>query len=112
METLLEHAGGESAIRRFAGIFYDRVLSDPLLQPLFGNGQPDHVDHLTAFEVETFGGPDRYTSEFGGFDRIIAVHRHLKITEEPKAALKIFAPIQRSCPIRPDGHSQFLTPVR
>ena len=84
METLLEHAGGKSAIRRFAGIFYDRVLSDPLLQPLFGKGKPDHVDHLTAFEVETFGGPDRYTRELGGFDRIIAVHRHLKITEEQR----------------------------
>jgi hemoglobin len=64
METLLEHAGGESAIRRFVGIFYDRVLSDPLLQPLFGKGQPDHVDHLTAFEVETFGGADRYTKSW------------------------------------------------
>ena len=41
MQTLLEHAGGESAIRRFVGIFYDRVLSDPLLQSLFGRGQPD-----------------------------------------------------------------------
>ena len=84
METLLEHAGGEIAIRRFAEIFYDRVLSDPLLQSLFGKGQPDHVHRLTAFEVETFGGPDRFTRELGGFDRIIAVHRYLKITEEQR----------------------------
>jgi hemoglobin len=84
METLLEHAGGESAIRRFVGIFYDRVLADPLLQPVFGKGKPDHVDHLTAFEVETFGGPDRYTKELGGFYRIIAVHRYLKITEDQR----------------------------
>jgi hemoglobin len=37
------------------------VLADPLLQPLFGAGQPEHVDHLTAFTVESFGGPDRFS---------------------------------------------------
>lgn len=82
METLFEHAGGESAIRRFIEVFYGSVLVDPLLQPLFGNGQPTHVDHLTSFDVETFGGPDRFTRKLGGFDHIIAVHRNLKITRE------------------------------
>ncbi len=37
------------------------VLVDPLLQPLFGEGQPQHVDHLTAVTAESFGGPDRFT---------------------------------------------------
>ena len=37
------------------------ALRDPLLQPLFGDGQPQHVDHLTAFTAESFGGPDRFT---------------------------------------------------
>ncbi|HEX3445859.1 MAG TPA: hypothetical protein VHS80_14170 [Chthoniobacterales bacterium] len=84
METLFEHAGGEAAIRRFIDLFYSQVLADPLLQPVFGKGKPDHVDHLTAFEVETFGGPNRFTRELGGFDRIIAVHRNLKITEDQR----------------------------
>jgi len=61
--------------------FYASVLKDPLLQPLFGEGRPHHVDHLTAFTAESFGGPDRFTRELGGFDALIAVHRHLKITE-------------------------------
>lgn len=82
METLFEHAGGENAIRRFIEVFYASVLSDPVLQPLFGKGQPTHVDHLTAFDVETFGGPDRLTRELGGFDHVIAVHRNLMITQE------------------------------
>jgi len=56
----------------------------PLLQPLFGKGKPEHVDHLTAFTAETFGGPDRFTTELGGFERIIAIHRGLKITEEQR----------------------------
>ncbi len=42
---------------------------------LFGEGQPHHVDHLTAFTAESFGGPDRFTRELGGFDALIAVHR-------------------------------------
>jgi hemoglobin len=82
--TIYDHLGGDAALRRFVGIFYDSILADPVLRPLFGEGQPHHVDHLTAFEAETFGGPDRYTKELGGFQTIIDVHRHLKINEEQR----------------------------
>ena len=57
MPTLFEHVGGEAALHRLEQEFYDSVLADPLLQPLFGAGRPDHVDHLTAFTAESFGGP-------------------------------------------------------
>jgi hemoglobin len=83
MPTLFEHAGGEEALHRLEQIFYDSVLADPLLQPLFGAGQPVHVDHLTAFTAESFGGPDRFSRELG-FAHLIAVHRGLKITEEQR----------------------------
>jgi hemoglobin len=63
--------------------FYDSVLRDPLLKPLFGAGRPTHVDHLTAFTAESFGGPDRFSREIG-FAHLIAVHRGLKITEEQR----------------------------
>jgi hemoglobin len=81
---MFEHAGGELGLRRFVEIFYRSVLADPVLRPVFGAGKPDHVDHLTAFEVEAFGGDDRYTRELGGFQAIIDVHRHLQITEEQR----------------------------
>ena len=80
MPTLFEHAGGEQALHRLEQTFYDSVLRDPLLQPLFGAGQPEHVDHLTMFTAESFGGPDRFSRELG-FAHLIAVHRELKITE-------------------------------
>lgn len=83
MPTLLEHAGGEPAVHRLEQLFYGSVLADPLLQPLFGAGRPEHVDHLTAFTVESFGGTDRFTRELG-FAHLIAVHRGLKITEEQR----------------------------
>ena len=71
---------GEEAIHRLEDVFYRKVLADPLLKPLFGEGQPHHVDHLTAFTAESFGGPDRFSRELG-FGHLIAVHRHLGITD-------------------------------
>jgi hemoglobin len=81
--SLYEHAGGEVGLHRLEQVFYDSVLADPLLQPLFGAGQPQHVDHLTAFTAESFGGPDRFSRELG-FAHLIGVHRGLKIAEEQR----------------------------
>ena len=81
--TLFEHAGGEEALHRLEQLFYDSVLRDPLLQPLFGEGQPQHVEHLTMFTAESFGGPDRFSRELG-FQHLIDVHRGLAITEEQR----------------------------
>jgi hemoglobin len=83
MPSLFEFAGGEDALHRLEQVFYDSVLADQLLQPLFGAGQPQHVDHLTAFTAESFGGPDRFTRELG-FAHLIGVHRGLKIAEEQR----------------------------
>lgn len=83
MPSLYEVAGGEEALHRLEDKFYNSVLKDPLLQPIFGSGQPQHVDHLTAFTAESFGGPDRFSRELG-FAHLINVHRHLRITEEQR----------------------------
>src|SRR3954468_16971587 len=80
MPSLYEHASGEQALHRLEQFFYDNVLRDPLLQPLFGAGRPEHVDHLTMFTAESFGGPDRFTRELG-FRHLIEVHRGLRIDE-------------------------------
>jgi len=83
MESIYEHAGGYEALHRFIDIFYGSVLADPLLQPLFGAGRPDHVNHLTAFDAESFGGPDDFSRQVG-FAHLIEVHRGLKIAEEQR----------------------------
>src|SRR5947207_7642157 len=83
MPTLFAHAGGWEAPHRLEQLFYDSVLRDPLLQPLFGDGQAEHVEHLTMFTAETFGGPDRFTRELG-FQHLIDVHRSLEITDEQR----------------------------
>jgi hemoglobin len=79
--SLFEFAGGDEGIHRLEATFYASVLADPLLQPLFGAGQPQHIDHLTAFTAESFGGPDRFSRDVGGFEHLIEVHRGLKISE-------------------------------
>lgn len=81
MATLYEHAGGRDALRRFIDTFYRTVLAEPVLQPLFGAGRPEHVDQLTAFDSESFGGPDEFTRGMGGFAHLIDVHRGLRISE-------------------------------
>ena len=83
MPSLYEHAGGEEAIHRLEDVFYGKILTDPVLKPLFGEGRPTHVDRLTAFTAESFGGPDRFSRELG-FGHLISVHKHLKITEEQR----------------------------
>lgn len=83
MPSLFDFAGGEEALHRLEDIFYASVLADPLLQPLFGAGKPHHVDHLTWFTAESFGGPDRFSRELG-FQHLINVHRGLRITEEQR----------------------------
>jgi hemoglobin len=81
--SLYEYAGGEEALHRLEEAFYANVLADPLLKSLFTERRPHHVDHLTWFTAESFGGPDRFTRELG-FQHIIDVHRHLKITDEQR----------------------------
>jgi hemoglobin len=83
VETLYEHAGGEESLHRVEELFYEKVLADPVLMTLFTERVPTHVDHLTWFTSESFGGPDRFTREVG-FPHIIQVHRGLQITDEQR----------------------------
>lgn len=82
-ETLYEHAGGDEGLHRLEELFYAKALADPVLRTVFTERVPTHVDHLTWFTAESFGGPKRF-SENLGFEHIIAVHRHLNITDEQR----------------------------
>jgi hemoglobin len=57
------------------------VLADTFLQPLFGAGRPEHFEQLTAFDSESFGGPDEFTRSMGGLTHLGDVHRGLNIAE-------------------------------
>jgi hemoglobin len=82
-ETLYEHAGGDDGLHRLEETFYARALDDPVLKDVFTRRVATHVDHLTWFTAESFGGPARFTDRVG-FQYLIDVHRHLRITDEQR----------------------------
>jgi hemoglobin len=77
--TLFEWVGGDVAIAMLLDEFYRRAASDPLIGPLFAGMDADHPAHVAAFIAEVFGGPDRYSQQFGGHAEMIRHHlgRHL-----------------------------------
>jgi len=83
LTSLYEHAGGDEGLHRLEELFYSKVLADPVLKTVFTERRPHHVDHLTWFTAESFGGSDRFTRELG-FQHVINVHRDLKITDEQR----------------------------
>jgi truncated hemoglobin YjbI/uncharacterized protein YndB with AHSA1/START domain len=84
--TLFEWAGGFPALTRMTRIFYGRyVPEDPLLSELFANMAPDHPERVAAWLGETFGGPKRYSEDYGGYDRMVSRHLGTALTEEQRA---------------------------
>jgi hemoglobin len=83
--TLYEWAGGGAAVTRLIDAFYDRVERDELLSPFFPGGvSAEHREHVVAWWSEVLGGPDRYTRELGGYERMLAKHRGLDIRSEQR----------------------------
>jgi hemoglobin len=79
--SLHEWAGGTEAVRRLIDAFYDRVEGDDLLSGFFPGGvREEHRAHVAAWWTEVLGGPDVYTRELGGYERMLAHHRDLAIT--------------------------------
>jgi hemoglobin len=79
--TLYEWAGGADAFQRLTRAFYERVLRDDLLEPVFRRMAPDHPSHVATWLAEVFGGPPLYTEEHGGYPHMLAKHRGRALTE-------------------------------
>jgi len=80
--SLYEWAGGAPVFKNLFNLFYQKVLSDALLGPVFVNMSPDHVQHVAHFVGEVFGGETHYTGIDGGSHApMIARHVGKKLTE-------------------------------
>ncbi|MDP3898715.1 MAG: group II truncated hemoglobin [Mesorhizobium sp.] len=79
--TLHDWAGGTAAFERLTSAFYDKVLRDPLLEPVFRSMSPDHPRHVAAFLAEVFGGPKTYSETLGGHAAMIEHHLNRHLTE-------------------------------
>lgn len=60
-DTIYTKIGGEGAIEAVVSDFYDRVLSDPMLEPYFEEADMDELhDHQVRFISAATGGPVDY----------------------------------------------------
>ena len=111
--TLFEWAGGFTALRRMTHIFYEKhVPEDPLLAPLFADMAPDHPERVAAWLGETFGGPERYTENYGGYDRMVSQHLGKDLKEEQRArwaSLMIESADEAGLPTDPEFRAAFVS---
>ncbi|HET6743421.1 MAG TPA: group II truncated hemoglobin [Kribbella sp.] len=83
--TLYDWAGGHEALRRLIDVFYDQVLEDPALVPVFGTMSENHREHVAIWLGEVFRGHSRYTDELGGYPAMLSHHLNLGLTEEQRS---------------------------
>jgi truncated hemoglobin YjbI len=84
--TIFEWAGGLPALLRMTRLFYEKyVPQDPLLAPLFASMSADHPQRVAMWLAEVFCGPANYSSQYGGYTRMISQHLGKCLTEEQRA---------------------------
>jgi hemoglobin len=76
MTSLYDEIGQEPAVNEAVKRFYERVLADPELSPLFeGVDMAKLHDHQVKLFTKVLGGPDNYSGR-----ALDAAHRGLDIT--------------------------------
>jgi hemoglobin len=79
--TLYEWVGGMPVFEKLTDVFYKKVLSDELLEPVFKHMSGQHQLHVAHFIAEVFGGPTRYSNEEGSHFSMIQKHLGKHLTE-------------------------------
>jgi hemoglobin len=73
--TLYEWAGGQQVLEKLFAAFYEKVMKDDLLEPIFKNMSPGHARHVAHFVGEVFQGPKVYTEkDHGSHSQMVAKH--------------------------------------
>ncbi|MBL7489768.1 group II truncated hemoglobin [Frankia sp. AgB1.9] len=80
--SLYAEVGGLDGLRRLSAAFYDRVLADELLAPVFADFTPTHLDHVAVWLAEVFGGPADFSATLGGHQALLRSHLGLGIRDE------------------------------
>jgi hemoglobin len=84
--TLYEWIGGMAALVRLTERFYERVLSDAILAPIFADMNRDHSKHVATFLAEVLGGPPEYSAWRGGHRHMVQRHLNRHLTQEQRRA--------------------------
>ena len=111
MATLYDDVGGTEGLRRLSGTFYDKVLADQLLAPVFANFTLTHVDHVAVWLGEVFGGPADFTARLGGHHALLSTHLGLQIRDEHRQRwLELMAKaVDETYPGRPELHATLMS---
>jgi hemoglobin len=83
--SLYDAVGGTDGLRRLSRSFYERVLADEVLAPIFSTFTPNHVEHVAVWLAEVFGGPAQFTELHGGHQALLRSHLGLGIRDEHRA---------------------------
>ena len=78
--SLFEWAGGMPVFEKLFDEFYDKVLADNILEPVFKHMSPQHRLHVAHFVAEVLGGPKLYSESEGSHFLMIQKHlaKHLR----------------------------------
>lgn len=82
--TLIEWIGGPKRVELLIERFYDVVLKDELLEPLFRGMDGQHFRYVAMFIAEVFDGPKAYSESRGGHAHMIRKHLGKGITEHQR----------------------------
>ena len=82
--TLYEEVGGEALFRALVDGFYEGVAEDPVLRPLYPEGDLEPAkERLRLFFVQYWGGPTTY-SEQRGHPRLRMRHAPFAVNPQAK----------------------------
>lgn len=80
--SLFEWAGGMPAFINLFDQFYDKVLADDILEPVFKHMSAQHRLHVAHFVAEVFGGPKLYSEAEGSHFTMIQKHLAKHLTQQ------------------------------
>ena len=80
--SLFEWAGGMPVFEKLFDQFYDKVLTDDILEPVFKHMSPQHRVHVAHFVAEVLGGPKVYSKSEGSHFQMIQKHLAKHLTQQ------------------------------
>lgn len=84
--TPYEYAGGVEKFELLTSVFYEKVLADKTLEPIFKQMAKEHSKYVALFLAEVFMGPRFYSDIFGdnSLRRMVGKHIGKKLTNEQR----------------------------
>ncbi len=111
--TPSEWAGGTEIFERLTEVFYDKVLQDAMLEPVFRQMPHEHRKHVAHFMAEVLKGPKLYSDEFGenALQRMVGKHIGKRLKEDQRkrwVALLLESADETGLPDDPEFRSTFV----